>query len=55
VSAGGGDGVYLLPGLGGFFLYATVDVVVCAFCGHVRLFASEDARGKLPGSDWKKL
>jgi hypothetical protein len=55
VPAGSGDGIYLLPGLGELFYYATFDVVICASCGHTRFFASEDARRKLPDSNWTRL
>src|SRR5262245_51819712 len=50
VSSGGGEQMYLLRGLGGFLYFAKMDVHVCAACGHIRLFASEDARRHLPES-----
>ncbi len=49
ISAGGGYSPNLLPGLGGFFGGAKVEVVVCADCGLLRQFASEEARQKLRG------
>ena len=56
VDAGGGQGPYFLPGLGGFLSFAQFQVVVCGDCGLTRLFADEDATAKLPSSpDWRRL
>jgi hypothetical protein len=55
VASGTFEGPTLLPGLGGWFSYATFNVVVCATCGHTQFFASEEARRKLSDSGWWKL
>ena len=45
----------LLPGLGGTFSYARLDVVVCARCGHTRFYADEAARAQLADAKgWQK-
>lgn len=47
----GGTGETLLPGLGSNFLsVAQVRTTVCQSCGHVRIFASEEARKRLKTS-----
>jgi len=53
----GGFGGELLPGLApGLFSLAKFLPIVCADCGHIRSFASKEARGKLKSSnDWKKI
>jgi len=55
VSAGGGYAPKYLPGLG--FLYAaTLDVVACVDCGLMRLFASREARKRIPTSSrWRPV
>ena len=50
----GGDG--LLPNLGSNFLsFAKIRPSICASCGHVQIFASEEARKKLKASKHWKL
>jgi predicted RNA-binding Zn-ribbon protein involved in translation (DUF1610 family) len=47
------SGEALLPGLG-FFSMAKIRPSMCMSCGHVRIFASEEARKKLKASKhWK--
>ena len=47
-------GATLLPGLGGFLSAAKICPSVCHSCGHVQIFASEEARKKLKTSKhWK--
>ena len=55
--SGGGYAPDYLPGLGSsIWRGATFDVVVCQDCGLTRLFASPEARGKLPESDkWERV
>ncbi len=56
VSAGGGYAPNYLPDLGGFWVAAKFDVVVCGDCGLTRLFASHEALQKLPLSNrWKRI
>ena len=56
VSSAGGEGPYLLQGLGHFLHYADFDVVLCADCGLTRFFAEPDARVNVrTNSGWKKL
>jgi hypothetical protein len=56
VSSGGVYGPTLLPGLGSFFNYAAMTVVVCKDCGFIRCYASRLDRKKLDkSSEWKKL
>ncbi|HEX6094914.1 MAG TPA: hypothetical protein VF432_01215 [Thermoanaerobaculia bacterium] len=45
----------MLPGLGTSFLFAAkIRTTVCHGCGHVQIFASEEARKKLKTSKhWK--
>jgi transcriptional regulator with XRE-family HTH domain len=52
-----GVGETLLPGLGPLNLYvAKIRPSVCLSCGHVRIFASEEARKKLRASKhWKPV
>jgi len=46
----------LLPRLGGLIQYAEMQVVVCAECGLIRLFASREARKKLVESgQWSRV
>ena len=48
------DGVELLPRLGGIFTTARIRPSLCLACGHIQLFASEDARRKARASaHWK--
>lgn len=55
-SPGAGIGETLLPGLSsGFIIAAKIRPTVCADCGHVRVFASEEARRKLKTSKHWKL
>jgi transcriptional regulator with XRE-family HTH domain len=51
----GGTGETLIPGLHSNILFvAKICTSVCHGCGHVRIFASEEARKKLKTSkDWK--
>lgn len=53
----GGTGETLLPGLGKNILFvAKVRTTVCGDCGHVRIFASEDARKRLKTSKhWVRI
>lgn len=53
----GGFGGELLPGLApGSFSLATFLPVVCFDCGHIRFFASKEARDKLESSrDWTQI
>lgn len=53
----GAGGETLLPGLGASFLFAAkICPTVCHSCGHVRIFASEEARKKLKTSKhWKAV
>ncbi len=53
----GGFGGELLPELGsGMFSLAKFLPVICFDCGHIRFFASKEARGKLEDSnDWKQI
>ena len=56
VSARGGYGPDLLPGLSVFWSGATFQVVVCSNCGLTQLYADADARSQLAASDeWKKI
>ena len=55
LSSFGGQGPYLLKGLGYLFHYAHFDVVVCANCGLTQFFAEPSAREQLPHPDWKRL
>lgn len=51
-----GEGPALLPRLGRLFSPAKLDVVVCADCGLVRLFAGEAERRQLEkGRTWTRL
>ena len=52
---GGAGGETLLPGLGSFASGADICPSVCHSCGHVGLFASEEARKKLKASKHWKL
>lgn len=56
IDIGGGYGPVLLPKLNpGPLRIAKALPVVCRTCGYIRLFASEDARSRLEGSDhWQK-
>lgn len=51
----GGFGGELLPELApGMFSVASFIPVICSDCGHIRFFASKEARDKLADSDsWK--
>lgn len=40
----------LLPGLGTIFLSAKIRPALCAACGHILFFGSEEARRKVRGS-----
>jgi predicted nucleic-acid-binding Zn-ribbon protein len=56
LKSGGGDGPYLLAGLGGFLHFAEFEVVVCADCGLTRFFAEPEARQNVrSNTDWKRL
>jgi hypothetical protein len=56
ISVRGGYGPDLLPGAGSLFNSPKVRAVVCADCGLIRYFASQDALRKMAGSDkWKRL
>ena len=57
IAAIGGDGPDLLPKLGsGLFSSAKFLPVVCAECGYVRYYASEEARNKLEASEhWSQI
>jgi hypothetical protein len=57
ITAAGGDGPYLLPKLNsGLFSPAKFLPVVCAECGYVRYFASEESRYELETSEhWIQL
>jgi transcriptional regulator with XRE-family HTH domain len=49
-------GATLLPGLGGVLWAAKICPTVCLSCGHVRIYASEEARKKLKASKhWKAV
>lgn len=46
----------LLPGLGGFFRFATVQIRVCSDCGLARYYADPEALTKLRSSArWTQL
>lgn len=47
LSAGSGQGLNLLPGLGGVFTSEKFHVVLCKTCGLMRFFARHDALEKL--------
>ena len=51
----GGQGPYLLPGLGHFLHHAHFDVVVCSTCGLTQFFAEPSAREQLPHDEWTDL
>ena len=52
----GGTWETLLPGLGNILSVAKIRTSVCHKCGHVRIFASEEARRKLKSSKhWKSV
>lgn len=53
----GGFGGELLPGLApGMFSLAKFLQVICLDCGHIRFFASKEARDKLENSDdWAQI
>lgn len=56
VSSGGGYAPNYLPGLGPALRSARLDIIVCADCGHMRYFASEEARAKLSqSSKWRRV
>jgi predicted nucleic-acid-binding Zn-ribbon protein len=56
VTACGGYGPDLLPGLGGFWSGPDFAVFVCSQCGLTQFFASEAARDKLKSSNkWKRV
>ena len=55
LSSWGGQGPYLLAGLGHFLHHAHFDVVVCANCGLTQFFAEPSARKQLPNGDWTRL
>jgi hypothetical protein len=56
VPLNGPHGPSLLPGLGSFMHYAEGDVIVCATCGLVRLFAEPAARRNVRSDkNWKRL
>jgi transcriptional regulator with XRE-family HTH domain len=49
-------GATLLPGLGGVLSAARIRPAVCHSCGHVRIFASAEARKKLKtAKHWKPV
>lgn len=49
-------GATLFPGLGGVLTAAKICPSVCESCGHVRMFASEEARKKLKNAKrWKRV
>jgi transcriptional regulator with XRE-family HTH domain len=49
-------GATLLPGLGGILSAARIRPSVCHGCGHVQIFASEEARKKLKtAKHWKAV
>jgi transcriptional regulator with XRE-family HTH domain len=52
-----GLGGELLPSLGNNFLsFAKIRPTICANCGHVQIFASQEVRNKMKSSkQWKKL
>jgi transcriptional regulator with XRE-family HTH domain len=53
---GTASGETLLPGLGSLFVGARICPTVCHGCGHIRIFASEADRKKLPTSKrWKPV
>ena len=52
---GGAGGETLLPGLGSLFQAGEICPSVCHSCGHVRVFASAEARKKLKTSKHWKL
>jgi hypothetical protein len=46
----------VLDGLGGIFSHPTVNVVICARCGLLRLFADPGALGEVRShKDWKRI
>jgi transcriptional regulator with XRE-family HTH domain len=52
----GGTWETLLPGLGSLLSVAKIRTSVCHQCGHVRIFASEEARRKLKTSKrWRAV
>ena len=53
----GGFGGELLPDLApGMFSVASFIPVICADCGHIRFFASKEAREKLQTSEhWEQI
>ena len=55
-SAGGGHAPNYLPGLGGFWMTAKFELVLCRDCGLTRFFASRDAMEKVANSKkWKRM
>jgi transcriptional regulator with XRE-family HTH domain len=53
---GSAGGETLLPGIGGVLFAAKICPSVCVSCGHIRIFASEEARKKLKTSKhWKAV
>jgi transcriptional regulator with XRE-family HTH domain len=49
-------GATLLPGLGKMIFAAKICVTVCHDCGHLRMFASEEARKKVKtAKHWKRV
>ena len=55
LSSWGGQGPYLLAGLGHLLHHAHFDVVVCAHCGLTQFFAEPSARKQLPHDFWRRL
>lgn len=55
--SGGGDDPFLLPDLGRNMLQpAKMTVAVCADCGLIRIYVSDEARERLVGSDkWERM
>jgi len=51
-----GQGLDLLPGLGGFWKSGMFRVVVCSECGATQFFADEKSRAELSqNGKWKRL
>jgi predicted nucleic-acid-binding Zn-ribbon protein len=56
LATGGGQGPFLLLGLGSFLHFAEFDVVVCSACGLTQFFAEPMACTNVQQShDWKHV
>ena len=56
IVSAGGNGPFLLQGLGALFRNARFDAVLCSTCGHYTLFAEKAARKKVRAAkSWHRV